>query len=84
MKNFLYALSIFIFIVSIVDGIYVGGYLMFIKPIVTCITAFDLGTLTSAMIGWSIVKCIFAGTVSGIIIYLGYIACVLLRHFADM
>ena len=83
MKRFLNILGISIFIVSILNGAYVGGFLMFIKPIITCITAFDLGTLTGTMIGWSIVKCVFAGTVSGIIIYLGYIACVLLCHFAD-
>lgn len=84
MKKICGILKYVVLIGSLIAGLYVGGYLMFIKPIVTCITAFDLGALTGAMIGWSIVKCIFAGTVSGIIIYLGYIACVLLCHFADM
>lgn len=83
MKKFLNTLGTLIFIISYLDGIYVGGYLMFIKPITTCITAFDLGTLTGAMIGWSIVKCVFAGSVCGIIVYFGYLACILLRHLAD-
>ena len=83
MKKFLNTLGTLIFIISSLGGIYVGGYLTFIKPITTCITAFDLGTLTGAMIGWAIVKCLFAGSVCGIIVYLGYLACILLKHLAD-
>lgn len=43
MKNIL---AVIIFILGIVLAGYIGGWLMFIKPIITCCKAFDTGTLS--------------------------------------
>lgn len=45
-------------IVGVALGIYAGGWLLFIKPIITVCAAYDAGTLTSSMIGWTIIKCL--------------------------
>ena len=58
-------------ITSILGGIYIGGWLMFIQPIIEFCKAFDAGTLTGLIIGTTILKCIFAGSVGAIIAYLG-------------
>lgn len=39
-------------------GIYAGGWLLFIKPIIVVCAAYDAGTLTGSMIGWTIIKCL--------------------------
>lgn len=45
-------------IVGIALGIYTGGWLLFIKPIIAVCAAYDAGTLTGSMIGWTIIKCL--------------------------
>ena len=45
-------------IVGIALSIYAGGWLLFIKPIITVCAAYDAGTLTESMIGWTIIKCL--------------------------
>ena len=56
---------------SMVLGAYVGGWLMFVRPILDACKAFDAGTLTGLMVGTTVLKCIFAGTIGGLIIYIG-------------
>lgn len=56
---------------SIVGGLYVGGWMMFIQPIIEACKAFDAGTLTGLIVGTTVLKCIFASTVSGVIIWIG-------------
>ena len=56
---------------SVVGGAYVGGWLMFIQPIIEACKAFDAGTLTGLMVGTTVLKCIFASTVGGFIIWIG-------------
>jgi hypothetical protein len=60
-----------IFIGSIVGGLYIGGWLMFVQPIIEACKAFDAGTLTGLIVGTTILKCIFASTVGGLIAYIG-------------
>lgn len=55
-----------------IGGAYVGGYLMFIKPILECLSMYDAGLLTGSMIGITILKCFFAGTVGSGIFCIGY------------
>jgi hypothetical protein len=55
MKDMLFWITI---IIGIILGIYVGGWLLFIKPIVVACAAYDAGTLTGSMIGWTIIKCL--------------------------
>lgn len=52
-------------------GFYVGGWLLFIQPIISACQAFDAGTLTATIIGWTIIKCIFVAAVGSIIVWLG-------------
>ena len=66
-----YIIGWIIFIGSIALGLYVGGWVMFIQPIIEACKAFDAGTLTGLIVGTTVLKCIFAGTVGGIIIYIG-------------
>lgn len=60
-----------VFIGSVVGGLYVGGWLMFIQPIIEACKAFDAGTLTGLLVGTTVLKCMFASMVGGIIIWIG-------------
>lgn len=66
-------LGVIIAIVGIGLGLYVGGWLMFIKPIIACCMSFDAGTLTGTMVGWTVIKCIFASFIGSIIGYVGIV-----------
>jgi len=64
-------LGILLIIAGVVGGLYVGGWLMFIKSILQACQAFDNHTLTATLIGWTVIKCVFASCVGGIIFYIG-------------
>lgn len=65
MRETLFWISI---IIGIVLSIYTGGWLLFIKPIIAVCAAYDAGTLTGSMIGWTIIKClVFAPIVAKVI-----------------
>ena len=68
MKKVLGALFI---VIGIVGGLYVGGWLMFIQPIIAACKSFDAGTLTGTIVGVTVLKCIFASFVGGVIAWLG-------------
>ena len=55
MKETLFWITI---IVGVALSIYTGGWLLFIKPIIAVCAAYDAGTLTGSMIGWTIIKCL--------------------------
>lgn len=61
-----------ILLAGIVGGLYVGGYLMFIKAILIACHAFDIGSLTAVLVGKTI-KCVFASVVGGLIAFAGFI-----------
>lgn len=63
-------IAIVLILLGIVVGLYVGAWLMFIKPIIACCVAFDAGTLTAVMIGKTVLKCVFASFIAGIIIFI--------------
>lgn len=63
-------LAFLIVILGFICAGYVGGWLMFIHPIIEACKAFDTGTLTGLMVGVTVLKCIFASTVAGIIIWI--------------
>ena len=47
--------------------------MLFIKPIIAVCAAYDAGTLTGSMIGWTIVKCLaFAPIVARVIINVAF------------
>lgn len=60
-----------ILIGSILCGLYVGGWIMFIQPIIEACRCFDAGTLTGVVIGSTIVKCALASFVTSIIVSAG-------------
>lgn len=62
-------LAIIIFVIGIITAIYVGGYVMFVKAILTACAAFDAGTLTANIVGITVIKCLLASTVAGVIVY---------------
>lgn len=57
-------------IYGVFSGLYVGGWLMFLKPILIAITAYDTGTLTGMIIFSTVIKCIFASAIGFLIFYL--------------
>lgn len=57
--------------IGIVGGIYVGGWLMFIQPIIEAANAFDAGLLTGSMFAITILKCIFATFVGTVVAAIG-------------
>lgn len=70
MKNFIGALLI---VAGIVGGLYVGGWLMFIQPIIEACKAYDADTLTGMIVGMTVLKCVFAGAVGSVIAYIGIV-----------
>ena len=63
---------------GIILGIYVGGWQMFIKPILDAAKSFDAGTLTATMVAWTVIKCIFASGIGwGIAIIFATIASII-------
>lgn len=71
-KNFLEIMKVFLAIAILIAGIaaaiYFGLWVMFIKAILVACAAFDAGTLTATIVGWTVIKCLLASTVEGIII----------------
>lgn len=66
-----YIIGWIVLIGSVVGGLYVGGWLMFIQPIIEACKAFDAGTLTGLIVGTTVLKCIFASTVGALIVWIG-------------
>ena len=62
-----------VFIGSAVGGVYVGAWLMFIKPIIEACKAFDAGTLTGLMVADTVLMCLFASVAGWSIVYVGSI-----------
>lgn len=68
MKN---VIGILVAIIGIAAGLYIGGWLMFIQPIMEACQHFDAGTLTGVIVGATVLKCIFASAVGSVIAYVG-------------
>ena len=66
-------IGVVIIIASIAGGVYLGGWILFIKPLIAACAAFDTGTLSSTVIVMTILKCIFASAVGGVIAYIGVV-----------
>ena len=63
-------LGVLFIIAGIVGGLYVGGWIMFIQPIISACKSFDAGTLTGTIVGTTVLKCSFASVVGGLIAWL--------------
>ena len=70
MKNVIKViLAVLIFVGGIIAAIYFGLWIMFAKSILTACAAFDAGTLTATLIGWTVIKCLLASIVASIIMF---------------
>lgn len=67
------AIGYLLMIIGIAAGLYVGGWLMFIQPILEACRCFDAGTLTGTIVGVTILKCVFSGAIGSIIAWLGVV-----------
>lgn len=76
MKN---VIGILVTIIGIAAGLYIGGWLMFIQPIIEACQHFDAGTLTGVIVGTTVLKCIFASAVGSVIAYVGVFLGVIIR-----
>ena len=65
-------IGVLLMIAGVVGGLYVGGWMLFIQPIIEACQAFDAGTLTGTIVGITVLKCIFASAVGSIIAYVGF------------
>ena len=66
-------IGVLLMIVGVVGGLYVGGWMLFIQPIIEACQTFDAGTLTGTIVGITVLKCIFASAVGSIIAYVGFL-----------
>lgn len=83
MKKIINIISMIIFVGGIAAAIYVGGWSMFIQPIIEACKHFDAGTLTGVIIGTTVLKCIFASAVSSIIIYVSALIASVLKALGN-
>lgn len=67
-------LAVLIFVGGIIAAIYFGLWIMFIKSILIACAAFDAGTLTATLVGWTVIKCLLASCVASIIMFVATIA----------
>ena len=66
-------IGILIMIGSVLLGLYVGGWLMFIQPIIEAVKALDNGSLTALTVVITLFKCSFATFVGSVIACVGMI-----------
>lgn len=72
MKKIKVTIGIISLVLGFFGSLYVGGWRMFIQPIIEVCKAFDAGTLTGLMVGATVLKCIFASFVGSVIFIVGY------------
>lgn len=66
-------LGIAVFIISVIVGGYIGGYVLLVNPIVSACMAYDAGDLTATIVGLTIIKGVFAPVVVFLIVTCGTI-----------
>lgn len=59
--------GILLVIAGIIAGLYVGGWLLFIKPIIALCVSIDAGCVTAVLVGTTLLKIVFASAVGGLI-----------------
>lgn len=72
-RNFRIIISVAVYFFGFAASVYVGGWIMLLKPIQGTIAAYTLGTLTLSQLIVTIIKCIFSLTAAGFIWCVGYI-----------
>lgn len=59
--------GLLLIIAGIIAGLYVCGWLLFIKPIIALCVAIDAGCVTAVLVGTTLLKIVFASVVGGLI-----------------
>lgn len=67
-------LAFAIYATGFAASVYVGGWVLLIKPVKGALAARALGTLTLGQLAVALLKCISSLTVAGLIWCMGYIA----------
>ncbi len=73
-RNVRIVLAMAIYFTGFAASIYIGGWVMLLKPVRSTLSAYALGTLTLPQLVIAIVKCVSSLTVAGLVWCLGYIA----------
>ncbi len=73
-RNIRMILAVIVYIIGLAASIYVGGWVMIIKPVKGAIAAYFVGTLTFRQLVITIIKCACSTTVAGLIWVIGYVA----------
>ena len=66
-KNAKRAMAVLFSILGTVLGLYIGGYLLFVRPVYWLVTSFTSGTLTAVLLLINVIKIFIASTVGGAI-----------------
>ncbi len=66
-KNAKRALAVLFSILGTVLGLYIGGYVLFVRPVYWLVTGFTSGNLTAVMLLINVIKIFVASTVGGAI-----------------
>lgn len=74
-------LAILVLIIGVLLACYVGGWVLFIKPILAACAAFDAGTLTATVLGVTVIKCLLASAVASVIIAVAYVIAKILADY---
>ncbi|SDB33165.1 hypothetical protein SAMN02910298_01600 [Pseudobutyrivibrio sp. YE44] len=80
-KNAKRAMAVLFSILGTVLGLYIGGYMLFVRPVYWLITGFTSGTLSAGMILINVFKIFIASTVGGAIWCIGDI---IAGYFRDL
>ena len=80
-KNAKRALAVLFSILGTVLGLFIGGYVLFVRPVYWLIIGFKGGTLTAGMILINVFKIFIASTVGGAI---WCICDIIAGHFRDL
>ena len=73
MKKLRWILAIVFLIAGIAGGLYVGGYLLLFKLILTACIAWDAGHLTAAIVWSTIAKVLLSMVAMAVIIFSGFL-----------
>lgn len=73
MKKLRWILAIAFIIAGVAGGLYVGGYLLLFKSILTACIALDAGQITASIIWTTIAKVFLSVIVMSVIIFAGFI-----------
>lgn len=72
-KNWSRMLGVICYALGVFCALYVGGYLMLIKPIRVLVNAFSQGTLTFSLLIYNIIIIALSTTFAGFVWCIGYI-----------